>query len=179
MANISRLAKRYARALFSVTQPANLDRCSQGLAAVAELWDGTPELREALQNPAFPPAERREALLELARRTANQDEETVRLVGVMFDNGRLEYLSQVAAFFVELVALYEQSLALTMVTAQPIDDHERWNVRQQLAEKLGRDLSIEWEVDPALIGGATIRVGDKVLDGSVKGMLERAVQALF
>lgn len=179
MINISRLAKRYARALFSVTQPVDLDRSSQALTAVADLWNNSSELQEALRNPLFQPTERREVIVELARRAAPQDPEVARLVGVMFDNGRLELLSEVAAFFIELVVVYKQSLSLTMVTAKSVDEDERRTVRQQLADKLGRELSIDWEVDPELLGGATIRIGDRVLDGSVKGMLERAVQALI
>lgn len=179
MATNSTVVRRYAKALFSVTNPESYDEVERMLTSLAEAWQTVPALREGLTNPQFPADERREALLELARRRGAQHDQVLRLIGLLFQNNRLKLLPELAAFFRELVFEYRRLLSLTVTTAHSLEHWERDEMYHQLRSRLGKDLVVDWSVDPTLLGGARVRVADKVLDGSVQGMLERAARSLL
>ena len=87
-------------------------------------------------------------------------------------------LPEIAQGFEQLRADAERTLEATVVSASPLDDNERAALAQALKRRLDREVTLQCETDPRLIGGAVIRAGDLVIDGSVRGKLERLSLAL-
>ena len=100
------------------------------------------------------------------------------LVQVLVRNGRLELVSQIRALFDELKRGHEGVLEATVISALPITDEQVKPLLAALEAKFGRKVTAQVEVDPELIGGARIVVGDKVIDATVSGRLDAMAAAL-
>ena len=94
------------------------------------------------------------------------------------DNKRLSMLPEIRDLYRVLKADYEKSLDVSVTTAYPIDADLLDKLSRALAEKLGRRVKLSSAVDQSLLGGALIRAGDTVIDGSVKGRLTKLAEAM-
>lgn len=100
------------------------------------------------------------------------------LVQVLVQNGRLELVPHIREMFDELKREHEGVLEAKIISAQPVDDEQIKPLLSALERKYGRKVSAQVEVDPELIGGARILVGDKVIDATVRGRLDAMAAAL-
>ncbi len=174
-----KVAKRYARALFELTAVPDLDRMNDGLKGIAAVFGESLELRHALLNPGVPLAERVAAAQDVAR-VAGGDVVTLQnFMGVLLENSRVELLAEIAKEFAALVAHVKKILALEVISAFPLSEGERQEIQARMQNDFGSLAALSWSVDPALVGGLVIKSGDRQLDGSVKGALERAREALL
>ena len=87
-------------------------------------------------------------------------------------------LPEIAEQFEALKAALENKIDVTVTSASPISDQQQDEISTALRERLGRDVNIEVEIDETLIGGAVIRAGDVVIDGSMRARLEGLANAL-
>jgi F-type H+-transporting ATPase subunit delta len=99
-------------------------------------------------------------------------------VGVLAENHRLLLLPEIAAQFEVLRAEVENTVDVSVVSAFALDDAQRAKLAAALAKRFGRTVRLENTVDPALLGGAVVRAGDLVIDGSLKGRLQRLTTEL-
>lgn len=99
-------------------------------------------------------------------------------VALLVENRRADLLPDVAALFEELKRESERVLKVTVRAAAPVGDAQVDAIRAALKKRFNRDIELEQRVDPSVIGGAVIDAGDMVIDGSVRGRLERLEQAL-
>ena len=97
---------------------------------------------------------------------------------VLIDNARLGLLREIKAQYDELKREHEGVLEARIVSAMPIDDSQVRPLVAALEKKYGRKVNAQVEVDPQLIGGARILVGDKVIDATVRGRLDAMAAAL-
>jgi F-type H+-transporting ATPase subunit delta len=105
--------------------------------------------------------------------------ETVRrFLAMLADNGRLALLPEIAGLYEELRAEAERVVKARVTSAAELPAAELDKLKQALRRRFGRDVELETAVDPALIGGAVIDAGDVVIDGSLRGKLERLQTAL-
>ena len=100
------------------------------------------------------------------------------LLQVLVGNGRLEIVPQIRALFDELKRQHEGVLEATVISALPITDEQVKPLLAALEAKFGRKVTAQVQVDPELIGGARIVVGDKVIDATVRGRLDAMAAAL-
>ena len=100
------------------------------------------------------------------------------LVQVLVQNGRLEIVPQIRALYEELRREHEGIVEAKIISALPISDEQVQRLVGVLESKHGRKVSAQVEVDPQLIGGARIVIGDKVIDASVRGRLDAMATAL-
>jgi F-type H+-transporting ATPase subunit delta len=100
------------------------------------------------------------------------------LVQVLIGNGRLELVPQIRSLFEELKREREGVLEATVISALPVTDEQVKPLLTALETKFGRKVTAQFEVDPELIGGARIVVGDKVIDATVRGRLDAMAAAL-
>ena len=100
------------------------------------------------------------------------------LVQVLIQNGRLELVPQIRALYEELRREHEGVLDVKVISALPITEEQVQPLVAALESKYGRKVSAQVEVDPELIGGARILVGDKVIDATVRGRLDAMAAAL-
>ena len=166
------VSRRYARALFSIgVDRGNFEQLGKELDAVAELWTGSPELREALSNPVFKDSQKRAVLQSLLPRVA-PTADVQRFVLLLLDRGRLAAVPSIARAYREMADLHTGRVRAQVSSAQALAPADLERVRQALARRTGKQVIIETAVDPGLIGGIVARVGDLILDGSVRTQLD-------
>ena len=170
MAGRDTAARRYAEAAFEVgradktldTWQRDLDRLSAAL--------GDEELREVIEHPAVPYADKERVL---RRVVGDVSPEAINLVLLMIRRGRPGAIDRMVEHFGALVRR-ERGVALAEIrTALPLEEAQRAAVRERLHELTGDEIEINEVVDESLIGGITVRIGDRLYDASVRHRLER------
>jgi len=165
------VSRRYARALFSIgVDRGNFEQLGKELDAVADLWIGSPELREALANPVFKAAEKRAVLQSILPRVA-PTADVQKFVLLLLDRRRLPAVANIARAYREMADLHTGRVRAQITSAQALSPAELNRIRDSLARRTGKHVVLEASVDPSLIGGVVARVGDLVLDGSVRTQL--------
>lgn len=163
----------YAEALFQVAQAEGaLDAVENELFDFARTIEREQGLRQALTDPALP-ADRKQAVLDdLLGDRANPH--TARLLGFVVGQGRARDLAAIVDELVRLAAERRESVVAEVRTAVPLDEGRRGRLAEALSKATGKKVELKTVVDPAVIGGVVARVGDQVIDGSVRRRLELA-----
>jgi F-type H+-transporting ATPase subunit delta len=138
-------------------------------AATEALSD--PTITRALANPALPFAGRSEAARQLLDKAVGDMPRN--LVQLLIRRGRIEQLPAVTREFRRLRDRREGIVHATVTSAAPLTDDELVAIRERLAAIAGGRVELELAVDPQLLGGVTVRIGDRLIDGSVRGRLEQ------
>ena len=173
MADLSTIARPYARALFDVATSAGALGAWSDALHVAATVVGDDHARRFLANPALT-EEQRAGFVEVIAQDAQggalwRSPEGRNLLRLLAENDRLLVLAEIAAQFDVLKAQAENKVKVTLVST---------GVKQALQKKLGRTVELTLEVDEKILGGAVIRAEDMVIDGSVRTRLERLAEAL-
>ena len=167
------LARPYARAAFSLARDAGtLPAWSQALAFAARVA-AEPQAAALLGNPKLTRAD----VVALLSPDGAQDAFR-NLLGLLFDNRRLALLPEIAGLFDELRFEAERVVRAKVTSAAALADAELETIKAALRKRFGREVEVETAIDASLIGGALIDAGDVVIDGSIKGKLERLQSAL-
>ncbi|HVC30114.1 MAG TPA: F0F1 ATP synthase subunit delta [Steroidobacteraceae bacterium] len=176
MADKSTIARPYAKAAFEVARDrGKLGPWSEALRVCAAVISD-PRVEPLLGNPRVTPEELATMIVEIAG--AKLDEEGRNFVRTLADNHRLAVLPEIAARFDELKAEEEGVVDVTVTSAAPLDESQRGSLAAALERRLKRSVRLQCNTDPALIGGAVLRAGDMVIDGSLRGKLERIAYEL-
>jgi len=176
MPSQSNIARPYAQALFQLAlEEGKLAAWHDQLQWLALVADD-PQLRELAASPNVTPGH----IIGLIHEISGDrlDRHGRNLVQLAVQNGRFGALGEIASAYAELRAEAEKTITASMITATPIDAGQRQSFQSALKDRLGRAVELEFEVDEELIGGAVIRAGDWVVDGSVKAQLDRLVGAI-
>jgi len=167
------LARPYARAAFSVARDAGaLPAWSAALGFAARVA-AEPQAAALLGNPKLTRAD----VVALLSPDGAQDAFR-NLLGLLFDNRRLALLPEIAGLFDELRFEAERVVRAKVTSAAALADGELETIKAALRKRFGREVEVETAIDASLIGGALIDAGDVVIDGSIKGKLERLQSAL-
>lgn len=167
------LARPYARAAFGLSRDGGRSAAwSQALAFAARVA-ADPQAQALLNHPLLSPAD---AVGLLAMDGC--DEAFTRFLGLLADNRRLALLPEIAGLFEELRAEAERVVKAKVTAASELPAAELEAIKAALKKRFGREVEIETAIDESLIGGAVIDAGEVVIDGSLKGKLERLQNAL-
>jgi F-type H+-transporting ATPase subunit delta len=167
------LARPYARAAFAVARDESaLPAWSQALAFAAHV-SADPRVATLLGDPRLRDAD---AVALLAPSDAGEG--FGRFLSMLASNRRLALLPEIAGLFEELRAEAERVVKARVTSASALPAGELDGLKAALRKRFGREVEVETAVDPSLIGGAVIDAGDIVIDGSLKGKLERLQTAL-
>ena len=165
------VSRRYARALFQIgVDQGTFERLGDELGELAAVYRSSGELRQTLENPVFRPADKR-AILEKILPRVTPTPEVQRFVLLLLDRGRITALPAIARAYQELSDQHTGRVRAQVTSAQALAPGDLERVRRSLEKRTGKKVLIETAVDPALIGGVVARVGDLVLDGSVRTKL--------
>jgi len=176
MADKSTIARPYAKAAFEEARDnGRLGPWSEALRTAAAVVSD-PRVEELLGNPRVTPQELAALVSGIAG--AKLDEEGRNFVRTIADNRRLALLPQISARFDELKDEAERVIDVTVTSAAPLDDGQQAKLASALERRLGRSIRLQCATDPALIGGAVLRAGDLVIDGSLRGRLEHIAYEL-
>jgi F-type H+-transporting ATPase subunit delta len=165
------LARRYAKALFAVgKENGKNEEYGQGLQELAELFAQVPEMSDGLTNPLYPLDVRvkvMEHLIEATRPDAMMGNFLILLV----QKKRANVLPEIAEEFQELMDSDSNISRGTVVSAIVLSEELLGKIRQALEKITGNKVILASQVDPSIIGGIIAKVGDLVLDGSIKTQL--------
>ncbi len=176
MSELSTLARPYAEAVFRLAQDENdLAGWSARIASLAMIVSDA-QLARLNADPAV--AADRVATLVIEVAGPGLGERGASFVKVLAENDRLSLLPEIGAQFETLKASAEGTIEATISSAQELTQAQIDDLVAGLKAKFKRAVTVQVAVDPELIGGAVIAVGDKVIDGSVKGRLQRMAFAL-
>jgi F-type H+-transporting ATPase subunit delta len=173
------VASTYARAFADVVFSARLDagRAINGLRQIVSLLDQSAELRRVWENPAVP-AEQKRKLLDVIVQRDGIDRPVRNLIAVLIDHRRLPFLSRIIE---QLEKELDARLGFTeaqIASARELGDQEKRALETQIAKVTGMKVRARYGLDPSLIGGAVVRIGSTIYDGSVKGQLERIKEVI-
>lgn len=170
-----KIARRYARALFEACPPPELENVQVALGAFTGIWESSLELREAMSNPASALQERERGLRELAAAIQPNVKLVTDFLVLLLNNKRLFSVVGICECFVLLVNEFKRILALEVVSAAVLSEAEmkqiQGSIEAQLPKQFAALVSVSFKVDKAVLGGLQIRAGDKLLDGSLSGIL--------
>ena len=174
-----KVAKRYARALFEVTEPSLFDQVAGQLTALATAWRTSNEFRQSMLNPQVSHTLRISVIDALVGSLGSWATEPLRrATHTLVSLRKASVLPSVSEHFASLVSDYRKSLSLEISFAQAVTDAELATMKTKLSQALGGEVSLSARVDQTLLGGMTIRLGDKLLDRSVSGALQRMANQL-
>jgi F-type H+-transporting ATPase subunit delta len=174
-----RVAKRYARALFDVCNPTDFDRADAQLKSLSAAWAASSEFRQSMLNPRVGDELRIQVIDGLVGSIGGwATEATRRTVHALVNLRKAAIFPALSSSFSQLVNEYRKSLSLEVTVASPVGAEAINAVKERLSRALGGEVQVVVKNDPALIGGLTIRLGDKLLDRSVAGTLQRVASQL-
>jgi F-type H+-transporting ATPase subunit delta len=167
----------YAEALFIVaTAEGNVAEVEDELFRFARILEGNDELRMALTDRQLP-AERRQAIIEeLLEGKALPT--TRALVSFIVATGRASELPKIVEEFVNLSAKNRQHEVAEVRTAVSLDEQQRTRLAAALSKATGKQVEIKVIVDPSVLGGVVARIGDTVIDGTVRTKIEQMKEQL-
>ncbi|HEV8017588.1 MAG TPA: F0F1 ATP synthase subunit delta [Steroidobacteraceae bacterium] len=176
MADRLTIARPYARAAFEeARERQRLAAWSESLHTAAQVVQD-PRVRTLLGNPHVTA----EQLAQLVTGIAGPKvgEEGANFVRTLADNHRLEFLPEITTLFDTFKDAAEGVADVTLTSAAAVDAAQRGKLSAALEKRLKRQVRLHCRVDPALIGGAVLRAGDLVIDGSLSTRLEHIAYAL-
>ena len=172
------LAGRYAIALFELADEGKqLDAVGKSLAALAEALAESDDFRTLTTSPLIG----RDAALRGIAATAaamKLDPITANFLGVLARNRRLGQLGNVIRAFNLLAARHRGEISAEVTSAHALDEGQVDALRQNLRTRYGADIALELDVDPAILGGLVVKIGSRMIDGSIRTKLNTLAQAM-
>ncbi|MEH0834552.1 F0F1 ATP synthase subunit delta [Pectobacterium cacticida] len=175
MSEFVTVARPYAKAAFDfAVENQALDRWQNMLAFSAEVARNE-QIAELLSGAVAP--------IELAKTFIavcgdQLDEAGQNLVKVMAENGRLPVLPEVLAQFIQLRAAMESTVDVEVISANTLNEQQLSKIAAAMEKRLSRKVKLNCKIDKSVMAGVIIRAGDMVIDGSIRGRLERLADVL-
>jgi len=161
------VAGRYAEALYDIASKQNLvDTIEAELKAVEVILAENNDLQKVLYHPQITAANKKELLNKLFK--GKVSDVTGNFLALLVDRRREAFFGDIVAEFVSLANVVRNIVAAQVASAVELNDKEKGNMDQILAKLTGKKVQTSYAVDPSLIGGVVVRIGDKIIDGSIK-----------
>jgi F-type H+-transporting ATPase subunit delta len=173
------VSRRYARALMMLGQEdGKFKEYGEELKVFTQLLEREPELKDALLNPVHSMEERKKLLLRIAD-LLNLSPIVNNFLKLLFDKLRLAALPGISEVYQHLADEMENLKRARVKSAVPLDEDMQQRLQKALEEMTKSKVVMEFEEDPAIIGGVVATVGDLVLDGSVRTQLTALRESLI
>ncbi len=173
MAEKTTIARPYARAAFEIASAEGELRAWSEMLVAAGLIVNDPGVKPLLTNPHVTPEQVAGLVADICGKLVNKDRRNFLLL--LAESYRLNVLAQIAEIFNRLRAEAENVIDVDITSVVPLDDKRKKAFVSALKKRLGREVNLRCATDRSLIGGAIIRAEDLVIDGSVRGRLEKLV----
>ena len=165
------IARRYAKALLLIgKEDGKADAYREELDGLASLIAREKELDQAICNPLYDTQGRKKVLKAIIEKLDLSKVMTAFLL-LLFDKGRFGFIGNISDFYQKLADELKGVARASLVSATELSSETIEKIRMTLSKKTGKDIILEVEQDPGLIGGIVTRIGDLVLDGSIKTQL--------
>ncbi len=172
------IARRYARAVFDLgREKGSLDALVRELGLFADTYASSDDFRQLESMPNLSEAQKKTVVEELGRRLGASDM-AVRAVAMLAERQRLQLLPDMAWILAELRDQHSGVVRATVKSAKKLSPEYVARLQQKIEAATGKKVIITTEEDPALIAGVVAQIGDRVIDGSVRGRLDRLSASL-
>lgn len=172
------LAGRYALALFDLARDEKkIDAVGGSLAGLKQALAESGELSELTTSPLIGRDEKARAIGAVAEQM-KLDPLTRNFLGVIAQNGRLSQLANVIRAYNMLAASHRGEISAEVTSARPLDDDQVAQIKQHLRTRMGRDINVDLNVDPALLGGLVVKIGSQMIDSSIRTKLNTLAHAM-
>ena len=172
------LGGRYATALFDLARDSKaIDTVEASLAKVRGAIDQSDDFKALTTSPVVA----RDAASKAVLATADElgvDPVTRNFLGVLAQNRRLAELPAIIRAFRALAARHRGETTADVTSAHPLTDEQVGELKQQLRNRIGRDVNVELSVDPQLLGGLVVRIGSQMIDSSIRTRLNSLAHAM-
>ena len=170
------LARPYARAVFELARDSGeYAQWSSELEFLANVT-AAPDIISLINNPEVSKAQQVELILDVGKNQLS--EQGCNLVKLLAYNNRLPVTVDINQQYLVLRDEAEQIIEAQLITAADVDQEQKQRIEAALSSRLGKKIKLEASVDESLIGGAVVRAGDWVVDGSVKAQLHDLVSVI-
>ncbi len=171
MAEAITIARPYANAVFAIAQEKGELKAWSELLAILAQATLTPEVQSIIASPSVSDEAAVQLLADISGDAMVADANN--FLGLLAKNNRLQVLADVAVIFEQLRAQEEQTMTANVSSARPLTPEQEATISAALKKRTGRDVTLNVDVDESLLGGAIIRAGDLIIDGSALGKLNR------
>ena len=170
---------RYAQAFADVVNAEKLPTgaIDRQFADFLAAWNESVELRQFFTNPAIP-ALQKVAILDKLNARLGMLKELRNLIAILIDNDRIGHVVEVAAAYRKIVQEQLGIWPAEIVTSRELTEEEKDSLAAEVARLAGGKVDASFKLDKSILGGAVVRIGSTVYDGSVRGRLERLKEAL-
>ncbi len=173
-----RIARRYAKALLAIgREDGQADTYKEELGGFVNLLEEQKELEQVISNPLYD-AESRKNVLQAVVKRSELSQVMASFLFLLFDKGRIQYLRDIYAFYEKLTDELANIVRADLVSAVELPEESIARIKAALSEKTGKIVKMDVKVDPALVGGVMTKIGDLVLDGSVRTQLKTLKESL-
>ncbi len=172
-------AARYAHAFASVVASANLDAAAaqQQMNDFAETLDESHDLREILMNPSIPSDQKLAVVDALAERLGMM-REVRNFIAVVMDHQRLGEFAEIVAAYDRVADVSKGVTEAEVTSAHELNEDDRKQLEAQVAKVAKTAVRVTYGLNPSLLGGAVVKIGSTVYDGSVRGQLDQLKHTL-
>ena len=174
----SAIARRYAKALMLIgKEDGQAETYREELQGFIDLFDQHEQLEQMLTNPLYSTENRRKVLVAVL--DAVEISNVMRsFLTLLFNKGRISYLRQITTYYFKLADELKGIVRANLVSAAELPSEKFEEIRNALSKMTGKEVVLDAEQDPSIIGGVVTKIGDLVLDGSIKTQLENMRESL-
>jgi F-type H+-transporting ATPase subunit delta len=171
MAEKSTIARPYAEAVFALAKEQSKFKDWSDILNTAAIVVSNADMKALISNTNVSKDQVASMILDICGK--NFSAEGKNLIKLLAENRRLALLEEIAAQYEELRAEEEKTIDAEVVSAFEVSAAQQKQIAEKLKARLGREVSLSCRVDPTLLGGAIIKAGDLVIDGSTKGQIQK------
>ncbi|MEW6183133.1 MAG: F0F1 ATP synthase subunit delta [Bacillota bacterium] len=166
------VAERYSRALFEIAQKENLlDKIEQELSDIMDTLDASQDLRRVVFHPQVPTSVKKDIVKEVFG--AEVEPYTLNFINVIMDARREIFLKDVVGEYTRLVNETRNVVEVEITSAVEVQSADKDELVKALGKVTGKDVKVGYQVEPEILGGLVVRIGNRVIDSSVARQLQR------
>ncbi|SET16477.1 ATP synthase F1 subunit delta [Anaerobranca gottschalkii] len=174
----STIANRYALGLFKIAEENNLvDRITEDCLFLMEVFNTTPELQRIFENPKISKEDKLSLINQGLKDNLHQH--TIAFIALMVEKGRASQIKDSLASYVNLAEKAKGLINVEVTTAIELDEEQIQRLREGLIKMTRKEINIKSIKDPSILGGVIIKLGNKVIDGSIKHQIDKIKDSLL
>ncbi|RKD31532.1 F0F1 ATP synthase subunit delta [Thermohalobacter berrensis] len=171
------VSKRYAEALFEVAlEMDKLDNFKEEISDISNVFESEEKLKIVFEHPKLSKKEKKDIVDSIFKDRVSQ--EILNLLYIIIDKGRERYITEIKKEYIKLYNEEKNIVEAVAITAVPMAEEEKVKLQNRLSEKLNKNIVLKNKIDKKVIGGVLIKIGDKIIDSSIKGQLDNIAKKL-
>ncbi|MBU5676596.1 F0F1 ATP synthase subunit delta [Alkaliphilus sp. MSJ-5] len=171
------VSKRYASALFEIAFEEQVyEKVKDELSFILDCFKSEPQLYRILKSPLISADEKKDIVSNIFKDRVSQ--EVFNFLRIIVDKGREGYIESMVREYIALADAVKNKVDAVAITAIPMDKQDLLKLQVNLSMSSGKNIQLQNQVDPTIIGGVLVKIGDKVIDGTVKSRLANMQEQL-